>query len=365
MADALKDTLYTREGIEAFATAFKDAHDEFDSDDFLARVYDVHWPDLALKQRMRQITLALHENLPDDFRLALRIIHKTIPSIGHYGWMTLSFHDYVELYGLDDLDAAIPALEEFTPLCSSEFAVRPFIINYPERMMQQMLNWTQHPSPEVRRLASEGCRPRLPWGVSLPALKKDPSPILPVLDALKLDESEFVRRSVANNLNDIAKDNPQVVIRVLRQWNADHDGPEIDWITRHALRTLLKAGEPDALAILGYAAPKVVVSGLVIEPERVTMGGKMQFSFTVQSTSDAPQNLMIDYVVYLMRANGKQSQKVFKLTKRSLQPGERVTLTRKQDFKPISTRKYYPGDHAIEIQINGQRFERQDFVLVE
>ena len=171
------------------------------------------------------------------------------------------FLDFVEVFGLDDYEASIPALEYFTQYMSAEFAVRPFIVKYPKQMLAQMLVWSKHTNPDVRRLSSEGSRPRLPWGIALPALKKDPAPVLPILEELKLDPSESVRRSVANNLNDIAKDHPEVTLQVLHSWQA-LDREEIAAITRHALRTLLKDGHPQALELLGYPPPQLTVSSL-------------------------------------------------------------------------------------------------------
>ena len=186
---------------------------------------------------------------------------KTLPLVSEFGFVKMIFPDFVEVYGLDDWEASIPALEEFTQQTSAEFAIRPFIVRYPERTMAQMLEWAGHAHEGVRRLSSEGCRPRLPWAIALSALKADPSPILPILDRLKGDPSESVRRSVANNLNDISKDNPDVVIGVLRRWQAD-DTDEMHRLTSHALRTLLKAGNLDALALLGYPPPAIGVKNL-------------------------------------------------------------------------------------------------------
>jgi 3-methyladenine DNA glycosylase AlkC len=365
MPDALKDTLYTHESIEGFAAAFVNICTDFDVDKFLTLIFDDQWDALELKQRMRHIALALHATLPNDYHTALAIMLKATPDLMDYGWLTLSLNDYVELYGLDDWEASIPALEEFTPLCSSEFAIRPFIIRYPERTMDKMLEWAHHPSHDVRRLSSEGCRPRLPWGIALPAFKADPTPILPILEALKTDESEYVRRSVSNNLNDISKDNPQVVLDTLRRWNDEHKTPEMEWMINHALRTLIKAANPDTLSLLGFERPVVEVSELKLEPEIVPMGDKLTFSFNIKSQSDVPQSLMIDYIVHLMRKNGQQTEKVFKLARKNLLPGETLQITQKRSFASISTRKYYPGEHAIEIQINGQRYQRTMFLLAE
>jgi 3-methyladenine DNA glycosylase AlkC len=359
--------MYNEQSVDALAAAIQKEHPTFDREAFLARVFDQAWDARELKERMRHITTVLHDFLPQDYRTALDVLRRAIPALTHLGFEKMVFPDYVEVYGLDDWEASIPALEQFTQHASAEFAIRPFIVRDQERTMVQMLEWAQHENPDVRRLASEGCRPRLPWGIRLPALQADPSPILLILEQLKLDESESVRRSVANNLNDISKDNPDVVIEVLRRWQAD-DGAGIRWITSHALRTLVKQGHPDALELLGHSSePAIAVRNLTVEPAAgtpwVPLGGEVTFSFEIESLSDQPQDLMIDYVVHLMRANGKQTPKVFKLTRRTLQPGEIVRITKKHSFAPVTTRKYYAGEHAIEPKINGRLFERVGFVL--
>ncbi|MCC7206734.1 MAG: DNA alkylation repair protein, partial [Anaerolineae bacterium] len=321
----------------------------------LARVFDDRWPRLELMDRMRHVTRALHAGLPADFRAAMDILKAAAPTMQVSGFVLIVPSDYAATFGLHDLDAAIPALEVFTQRMSAEFAVRPFIVRYPERMMRQMLAWASHPSEHVRRLASEGSRPRLPWGMALPALKKDPSPLFPILDRLKADPSETVRRSVANNLNDIAKDNPERVIETLRRWREQGDSPTLQALTRHALRTLVKAGHPGALDLLGLGtAPRVEVRGLTVAPAAIPEGGAVTFSFEIASLADEPQTLVIDYVVHLVRARGKISEKVFKLTKRTLGPGEAAAITRRHSFAPVTTRRYYPGRHAIQIKINGQ-----------
>jgi 3-methyladenine DNA glycosylase AlkC len=358
----LKD-MYNQKYVSDLAAAVQNEYPAFDEEAFSARVFDDEWEARKLKERMRHIATTLHDFLPADYRRALGVLRKVAPKLTDYGFENMIFSDYVEVYGLDDWEASIPALEQFTKRISAEFAVRPFIVRDQDRMMARMLEWAQAEDWRLRRLASEGCRPRLPWAIALPALKTDPSPILPILEQLKLDESESVRRSVANNLNDISKDHPEVVINVLRRWQV-YDTEEIQWITSHALRTLLKKGHPDALELLGYPSdPAIAVRNLTVEPEVVPMGGKVTFSFEVESLSAQPQNLMIDYVVHLMRANGKQTPKVFKLTKKTLQPGKVLPIAKKHSFAPVTTRKYYPGEHAIEPKINGKLFERVGFVL--
>jgi 3-methyladenine DNA glycosylase AlkC len=361
MGEPIKN-IFNQQYVSDLADAVQGQYPPFDKESFIAQVIDDDWEARELKERMRHISTVLHDFLPGDYRPALDILRQTAPKLSQYGFASMVFSDYVEVYGLDDYDASIPALEQFTQQISAEFAVRPFIIKYQDRMLAQMLAWARSDNGHLRRLASEGCRPRLPWGVALPALKADPSPILPILELLKQDESETVRRSVANNLNDISKDNPEVVIEVLQNWQA-HDTEEIRAITRHALRTLLKAGHPEALALLGYPPPAIAVKNLSIEPETVPFGGNVTFSFDIESMAEQPQDLMIDYVVYLMRANGKQTPKVFKLSKRVIQPGEVIHIERKLSFEPVTTRKYYPGAHAIEPKINGKAFGMAEFVV--
>jgi 3-methyladenine DNA glycosylase AlkC len=354
---------FNEQTVGSLATAVQEDYVTFDGEAFTACVFDEGWASRELKERIRHITVVLHDLLPEDYRTALGVLRQAMSDVdGIVQWV---FTDYVEVYGLDDWEASIPALEEFTEHMSAEFAIRPFIVRYPERTMAQMLQWAEHESAEVRRLASEGCRPRLPWGIRLPALMANPAPILPILERLKNDESDSVRKSVANNLNEIAKDHPDVVLDVLRRWQPDATD-RVQWITGHALRTLVKQGHPEALALLGYGTgEQIAVRNLAVEPEAIDVGEQVTMSFDVESKSDEPLNLMIDYVVYHMKATGQLSPKVFKLTKRTIQPGDVLHITRNHSFAPVTTRRYYPGLHAIEPKINGRLFGRVEFMLHE
>lgn len=363
MPEALKNVFFKRPFFDDLAAALKSGYPELETERLFSGIYDDDWEGRALKERIRHTTLVIGELLPLDYREALAILRRIAPALDEYGFEKAVFPDFVEVYGLQDWEVSLPALEQFTQQMSAEFAVRPFIIQDQPRMMAQMLAWADHESEHVRRLASEGCRPRLPWAMALPALKADPSPILPILERLKCDDSETVRRSVANNLNDIAKDNPQVVVDTLARWQAE-DGQAVQWITQHALRTLVKQGHPGALDLLGFGAkPEVIVKDLTVTPESVALGESITFSFALESCGTAAQNLVIDFVLSLMRANGKSSQKVFKLTKRTLAPGETVQISKKFTFAQITTRKYYPGDHAVAIQINGAVLAERHFLL--
>jgi 3-methyladenine DNA glycosylase AlkC len=359
-------SMYDGRYIADLAAAVREVHPTFDGEGFVALVFDEGWAARELKARMRHIARALHSFLPGDYHTALGILRRVAPSLHNYGFENIVLCDYVEAYGLDDWEVSIPALEQFTRLISAEFAIRPFIVRDQGRTMDIMQEWARSGDSSLRRLASEGCRPRLPWGIALNALKADPSPILPILEQLKLDASDNVRLSVSNNLNDISKDHPDVVIDVLRRWQAAHDTKEMRRLIRHALRTLLKAGHPAALELLGYpTAPAIAVRDLSVTPHSIPMGGQVRLSFAVVSTGDVPQNLMIDYVVHLVRARGQRTPKVFKLTVRTIQPDQVLHIEKSVSFRPVTTRRYYPGEHAVEIQINGQVYGRVQFDLCQ
>jgi 3-methyladenine DNA glycosylase AlkC len=266
------------------------------------------------------------------------------------------------VYGLDDFDVAMGAMYQITKRHTAEFAIRPFLRRYPERTLAVLHQWVEDESPHVRRLVSEGTRPRLPWAGRLDAFIADPTPTLALLERLKDDPSAFVRKSVANHLNDISKDHPQLVIDTLTCWREDA-GAERLWIIRHALRTLVKKGDPAALALLGFDRPQVSLRDMRIEPDHIRLGDSLVFSFTLQSESDEAQNLIIDYLIHFVKASGQTSPKVFKLSTRELSARESIYIQRKHAIKPITTRSYYSGEHRIEIQVNGQVLGGQRFWL--
>lgn len=362
---ALKYLLFKHADIETFADCLQDAYSDLNRDALLADIFNAQWDTLELKERMAHIVEALAKHLPSDFARATQIlIEATGAAQLSESFIPIVPCDYVAAYGLAEWQLSMDALEILTQYGTAEGAIRPFILQESERTMAKMCEWTTHENEHVRRLASEGCRPRLPWNMALPEFKDDPTPILPILNALKNDPADYVQRSVANNLNDIAKDNPAVVIATLREWN-QHPTPEIKWITSHGLRTLIKAGNRDALALLGYPSKlAIAVNSFQLDKQQVTMGDAIEISFAVQSISDEPQNLMIDYVLHAVKVNGKRSPKVWKLKKVVLNGGEQLDISKKHLFKPVTTRKYYAGAHRIELQINGDIYGGVDFELV-
>ena len=304
---------------------------------------------------------------PEAIQILLDALEPEIPDCelsGFDRFTIMSQNDFVAVYGLEHLDLSLRALYELTKRFTAEGAIRAFLQRYPEPTLARLAEWVTDPNCHVRRLVSEGMRPRLPLAPRLRAFIKDPRPVLALLELLKADPVLMVRRSVANNLNDIAKDHSDLVVATLARWKQAKD-PGTEWIIGHAARTLLKQGHPGALALLGYPTEtNISVASLQLNQTTVRLGEDLAFTIKIQSTADAPQNLMIDYVVHHRKANGKLAPKVFKLAKKRLDSRETLHLSKSHPFRPLSTRIYYPGRHAIELQINGQRWGWQEFELV-
>ena len=326
--------------------------------------------DLSFSGRAALIRDSLWEYLPKDFPRALEIILKALPPEiveddlnGYDGFIVMPQNDFVAKYGLDHYDLSMQALYQMTKRFTAEGAIRSFILKYPERTLAILSDWAEDENPHVRRLVSEGTRPRLPWAMRLKPFIEDPRPVLLLLEKLKTDPVLMVRRSVANNLNDIAKDNPDQVVKTLRRWSKiDDEGTQ--WLIRHAARTLVKQGNIGVLEVLGFdEQAKVSVSKIQVDKPVVKTGGDLNFSFGIKSKSKQAQNLVIDYVIHHVKANGKLKPKVFKLAKKKLEAGETLEISKRHSFRPISTRKYYEGVHRLEIQVNGVILAETNFVL--
>ncbi|WP_445486638.1 DNA alkylation repair protein [Niallia sp. 03133] len=341
--------IYNQTFIERLGKKIKQQCSFFDEQLFCASIYQKDWEELALKERMRRITISMHEALPLDYEDNLACFYNIAPSFKGLGGII--FPDYVEVYGLNNWEQSIAALEFLTEYSTSEFAVRPFLLKDQERMLEQMQIWTQSENEHVRRLASEGCRPRLPWGMSIPSLKKDPSPVLPVLEALKTDESLYVRKSVANNLNDISKTHPDLVIDLATAWHGENT--YTNWIVKHACRTMLKKGEARVLAIFGYdAGESVELTSVHCEAEQVSIGESISFSFEVFSSIQ--KKIRVEYAIDYVKANGKRSRKVFHLSETVLEEGKRKRYFKTHSFKDLTTRRHYPGNHTLTVILNGK-----------
>ncbi|AJY74673.1 DNA alkylation repair protein [Paenibacillus beijingensis] len=352
--------VYSQTFIEQFAGRMERISARFDGRRFVALVLDEGWEQKEFKQRIRHITHALTAALPASYGEALDMLLAAAPQCR--GVEYLFFPDFVEVNGLDEWDRSIDALERLTPFSSSEFDVRPFIRRDQERMMVQMAQWARHDSEHVRRLASEGCRPRLPWAQALDAFKADPAPIVPILEALKEDESLYVRKSVANNLNDMAKDHPSLVLKLAAGWYGKH--PHTDWIVRHGCRTLLKQAHPDALRLFGLGdSGGIEVLSVELTRTSVNVGEELPFTVRLHNGSGGPRKLRVEYEIGYRKANGRLAPKRFKLSERIYDPGTSV-VTGKQSFKPLTTRRHYPGTHRLAIIVNGEEKAAQTFGLI-
>lgn len=346
------------------ALVIQSVYEPIPVDAFVESTMDETWDGLELKARGRQMTINLKKYLPADYEKCLSIFDKVVEGYSSGVFVLgMSFPDFVEVYGQDDTnwELSVAALARYTMLWSAELAVRPFIINSEERMMAQMLAWSKHENEHIRRLASEGCRPALPWAMALPKFKKDPTLILPILEQLKTDPSHYVRKSVANNLNDISKTRPDIVKKLAAEWYGENE--HTNWIIKHGCRTLLKQGDRDILALLGLDdTQNIEVSAFALEATSAPIGSGMNFSFEISAKEATKARL--EYGIDFVKANGKRSRKIFKLSEISLNANERKSYTRRHSFEDLSTRKHYPGVHAITLIVNGTERGTIEFDLV-
>ena len=349
MADLLKDKL-NNDTLREFALAIQAAYNVFPVDEFLQSTMDESWDGLELKARGRKICLGLGKYLPTDYSAAISVIDDAIAKCD--GFFCMVFTDFVEVYGQDEenWELSINALERYTQYWSSEWAVRPFIIKHEKDMMAQMYAWSKHENEHVRRLASEGCRPQLPWAQSIPSFKADPTPILPILEQLKTDPSPYVRNSVANNINDISKTHPDLIVELAKSWYGQNE--LTDWIVKHGCRTLLKKGNRDVLAIFGYHdMDSVDVSSFALGSASISIGEDISFSFEI-STKKA-MKVRLEYGIDYVKSNGKRNRKIFQISEISLKDNQSKLYSKNHSFADVSTRKHYPGTHAITLIVNG------------
>ncbi|WP_455672223.1 DNA alkylation repair protein [Phocaeicola sp.] len=376
MAELFKN-IWNELFFDEFTKALKCTIDNFDEHLFLSQIIDDEWENKEFSQRGTHISATMKCFLPADYKDAIAKIlelinhvketpHWTSVKDTQFG-LSLEYSilaEFVELYGLDDYETSVSAIEEITQFTSCEFTVRPFIIKYPDEMMKQMLAWSKHKHWSVRRLASEGCRPRLPWSMALPNLKKDPAPIIPILENLKNDTSEIVRKSVANNLNDIAKDNPQTVIDLARKWQGE--SKNTDWVIKHGCRTLLKQGNQEAFELFGLNTVKnISIQDFQILTPRVNIGKSLEFSFKLLNDNKEKVRIRLEYGLYYQKANGSLSKKVCKISEKEYAANSITPITRKQSFRVITTRVFHLGAHQVSVIINGNESEKHDFELVE
>jgi len=366
MAEPLKN-IYNPKFFSEFTEILVEVLPNFDEKEFLKDIHDAEWDNRELKQRMRHITTVLQQHLGDDFVQNAATIVKITKALcqKHGEKQSLEYMflpDFIEVYGVDNFAVAVPTFEQISLFTSCEFAVRIFILKYEKKMSEQMQKWSKHPHEYLRRFATEGMRPRLPWASAIPAFKKNPAQILPILETLKNDSSPYVRKSVANNLNDISKDNPDLVIDMIRQWQGKTT--ETDRIVKHAARTLLKQGNSEVMQLFGFASPdEIELEDFTLLTPTVKIGEYLEFTFNLKNTSDRATKIRLEYGVYFLKANGSLSRKVFNISEKEYAANSLTSISKRQSFKPITTRKYYAGRHEISLIVNGEELAKQDFEL--
>jgi 3-methyladenine DNA glycosylase AlkC len=375
MADLIRECINNKT-VTDLANRIKVCYQNFNCEVFTNRV-NSQLSQLGLFERIDLIVVSLENELPQDFPQAAKILTDSlgvelddqesdpVPAdlSSSRGFIVVAVATYISRFGIQHFDLSMTALKEMTKRFSSEGPIRDFIVNDEKRVLELYQKWAIDTNVHVRRLVSESIRPRLPWARQLPSFIQNPQAVITLLNILKKDTHLYVRRSVANNLNDISKDNPDIAIKTLTKWSQDKS-PEMSWLVKHALRTLLKQGHPGALQILGFTTDvSVQVESLKLNKETIQFGDYLEFFLELSSSQKKPQKLLVDYVIYHMKANGKLSPKVFKWTQKTIPANSSLSLKKKQNFKQISTRKYYQGRHEIHIQINGKIVAKKEFIL--
>ncbi|MFT5233658.1 MAG: 3-methyladenine DNA glycosylase AlkC [Candidatus Krumholzibacteriia bacterium] len=365
----MKDGL-GREAAQRLRSAFEQIDPSFDGQQFQRQVMR-GLAQLELKARVNHFIQCLDRQLPTDYLAALDTVVAAGDMLRNDGQSTAQNFfapwpvvDWVGSRGVDKAEASLAALRQLTSVFSAEFAVRPFILADSKATLAVFSTWLDDSDHHVRRLVSEGTRPLLPWGVQLPVFREDPKPALALLESLKDDESEYVRRSVANHLNDVAKDHPRITTDLARDW-WQGASDERKALVKHGLRTLIKKGDPRALSVLGFTTKPNINAKLALAHGRLRVGGTQEISLQLVSTGKKKQKLVVDYAVHHQRAAGRVSAKVFKWKNVEVAPGETLSLQKNHAFVPRSVRRLYPGTHKIEVLVSGQPMGSVEFELVK
>ncbi|TDO22609.1 DNA alkylation repair protein [Pedobacter duraquae] len=344
-----------------FASAFLKADANFDAEAFVKDVTR-NMESFSLNGRLRNTSVVLHQHMDRDFESSLPVLYAAAPLLPR-GYTALVLPDFVSLYGQEHFDISMQALRDFTSMGSSEFGVRTFIKADPKRALTIMGRWAKDPDVHVRRLASEGSRPRLPWSFKLDAVIQDPSLTRSILEELKADQELYVRKSVANHLNDYSKDNVDYLLALLKDWDVKHI--HTGWIMKHASRSLIKKGSLAALELFGFAGgAHVEVKELSLKQEVLRLGDTLTFGFTLKSNESETRKLVVDYAIHYVKSAGSASKKVFKLKEVEMLPGQTMSIVKSQVIKDFTTRKHYRGKHLLEIMVNGVVMCATNFEIV-
>ncbi|MGQ0826899.1 MAG: DNA alkylation repair protein [Bacteroidota bacterium] len=353
--------MFNKKYYDQLALEFSKADKNFHPDKFLKEVTS-ELDQLSLNQRLRNTSMVLKQYLPADYKRSMELLFKVVPNL-KTGYTSLVFPDFVGLFGHNDFHLSMEALKYFTQYGSSEFAIREFLKRDFSKTIQVMNKWAEDKNFHVRRLASEGSRPRLPWSFKLDEVIKDPKATRSILEKLKSDEELYVRKSVANHLNDISKENTDYMLNLINTW--DKTNPYTAWIIKHASRTLIKKGHAGSLAVFDFEKnAKVHLENFKLKRAKIKLGEVLEFSFDLISEKAKSQKLVIDYVIHYAKKSGGQTPKVFKLKELNLKPKQCVHITKKQILKNFTTRKHYAGKHEVEIMVNGKSIGSKQFELI-
>ncbi|MDH3890309.1 MAG: DNA alkylation repair protein [candidate division Zixibacteria bacterium] len=345
--------------VNRIAQVFSRAYSKFDKTRFIRELTSRGFFDLNLKDRINRISETLGRFLPNDYPKAVGILLKAAPQLGEFENWALT--GYVERFGQGRFGESMRALKALTPYGTGEFAIRSFIIKQPIPMLEVMSGWADDPNEHVRRLAAEGSRPRGVWTAHIEAFKKDPRPVLKLLEKLKADSSLYVRKAVANNLNDISKENPDIVIKWAERWLADNN-PHTNWIVKRGCRTLVKNGDPRVFGLLGFTVrPKIDLVRFGLTPKRIEIGSALSLGLHLRSTAAKHQKLAIDYRISYTRPADRTSMKLFKWSEKILPSQDSLKLETVRSFADQNTRRHYPGRHRVELIINGVVWAATDF----
>ncbi len=360
MAEQLKN-MFDYKYYNNLSIEFNKVYKQFDSKNFTKEVTK-KLDTLELNERLRNTAVILNKYLPENYKTTIKILNEVIPNL-KTGYTTLVFPEYTALYGLHDFDTSLNALKFFTKFGSSEFAIRVFLKADFNKTIKVLYNWANDDNQHVRRLASEGSRPRLPWSFKLDNVIKNPTLTLPILEILNADKEVYVQKSVANHLNDISKDNPDFVINAIKNWKGKSN--ETDWILKHGSRTLLKQGNQTVLKFFGVSQAKElqVVNFKILTP-KVKMGELVKFNFAINNNGNKKIVARLEFAIYFNKKNGDLNRKVFKISEREINAGKIVEFEKNFSFRPITTRVYYKGKHNISIIVNGKESEICNFILV-
>ncbi|MBC3376511.1 DNA alkylation repair protein [Pseudomonas sp. SWRI92] len=357
---ALKE-IFNTERLQHIATETRAVYPAFDAKAFLHMAND-GLAGLSVMQRMARVSECLHAVLPLDYEASIEVLRALAPRINSM-FVSMFLPHYVASYGRHAFDQSMDALKYFTRFGSAEFAVRHFLRDDLARTLEVMHDWALDANEHVRRLASEGSRPRLPWSFHLEPIQANPELTAAILDALKADDSLYVRKSVANHLNDVTKQHPDWVLERIEGWPLQDR--HTAWIARHALRSLIKQGNLRALAVIGAGGKaQVEISDLQVTPPVIRLGEQVTLSFKVRSTSEQDQRLVIDYAIDYVKASGGTSAKVFKLKTFDLPALACASLSRSQHIRELTTRRHYAGRHAVHLLVNGERLGSAAFEIL-